>query len=93
MRDLPPAGAAPRSSAAATNDSGVVVGNTNDCHFNSITAAEWRHGSAIDLNTMIAPTSTHLANVLYLSQRGEIVGQSVLANGDHHMFLLIPITH
>jgi len=42
---------------------------------------------------MIAPTSTHLANVLYLSQRGEIVGQSVLANGDHHMFLLIPITH
>jgi hypothetical protein len=52
----------------------------------------WRHGHATDLNTLIAPTSTQLTKALYLSERGEIVGESVLANGDHHMFLLIPRT-
>ena len=92
MLDLHPAGAAPCSDATAINDSGVVVGATNDCHDNSIAAMVWRHGHATDLNTLIAPTSTHLTKALYLSQRGEIVGESVLANGDHHMFLLIPRT-
>jgi probable HAF family extracellular repeat protein len=92
MRDLPPAGAAPCSSATAINDSGVLVGDTNDCHDNSIAAMVWRHGHAADLNTLIAPTSTHLTKALYLSERGEIVGESVLANGGHHMFLLIPRT-
>jgi probable HAF family extracellular repeat protein len=92
MLDLPPAGAAPCSSATAINDSGVLVGDTNDCHDNSIAAMVWRHGHATDLNTLIAPTSTHLTKALYLSERGQIVGESVLANGDHHMFLLIPRT-
>jgi probable HAF family extracellular repeat protein len=92
MRELPPVGEAPCSDATAINDSGVAVGGTEDCHFNSIAAIVWRHGSATDLNTLIAPTSTHLTKALYISERGEIVGQSVLANGDGHMFLLIPKT-
>jgi len=93
MRDLPPAGGARCSSAGAINDSGVAVGDVNDCHFNSSAAMVWRHGSAIDLNTLIAPTTTHLLKALYISERGEIVGESVLANGDRHMFLLIPTAH
>jgi probable HAF family extracellular repeat protein len=92
MRDLPPAGTAPCSDATAINDSGVLVGGTNDCHDNAVAAMVWRHGHATDLNTLIAPTSTHLTKALYLSERGEIVGESVLANGGHHMFLLIPRT-
>jgi probable HAF family extracellular repeat protein len=92
MRDLPPLSGAACSDATAINDSGVAVGDASDCHDNSIAAMVWRHGSATDLNTLIAPTSTHLAKALYISERGEIVGSSVLANGDGHMFLLIPKT-
>jgi probable HAF family extracellular repeat protein len=91
-RDLPPVSGAACSDATAINDSGVAVGDASDCHDNSIAAMVWRHGSATDLNALIAPTSTHLTKALYISERGEIVGSSVLANGDSHMFMLIPKT-
>jgi probable HAF family extracellular repeat protein len=90
MRDLPPAGGSPCSNAFAVNNSGVAVGNTTDCHGNSIAAIVWQHGSATDLNKLIAPTSTRLTDAEYISDHGEIVGHGVLPNGDTHVFLLIP---
>jgi probable HAF family extracellular repeat protein len=90
MRDLPPAGGSPCSNAFAINNPGVAVGNTTDCQGNAIAAIVWQHGSATDLNTLIAPTSTRLTDAEYINDQGEIVGHGVLTNGDTRVFLLIP---
>jgi probable HAF family extracellular repeat protein len=92
MRDLRPVSGSPCSNAFAINNSGVAVGNTTDCHGNSIAAIVWQHGTATDLNTLITSTGTHLTDAEYISDQGEIVGHAVLANGATHVFLLIPRT-
>jgi hypothetical protein len=51
----------------------------------------WEHGSIVDLNTLIDPgASLYLAAAAFLNDRGEIVGDGLLANGDNRAFLLIP---
>jgi hypothetical protein len=50
----------------------------------------WQHGIPHDLNTLIAPTTLDLIDALSINDRGEIIGEGVLPNGNVHNFLLIP---
>ena len=89
MKDLGTANGNPCSHADSINNEGQIVGSTTDCHTN-LAAVIWAHGSAIDLNTLIAPSTLHLTEAVYISDQGQIVGYGVLPNGDQHAYLLIP---
>jgi probable HAF family extracellular repeat protein len=79
------------SSAQAINSKTQVVGFAVSCDGVSRQAFLWEHGSIVDLNTLIPPDSgLHLTAAGFLNDRGEIVGDGLLANGDNHAFLLIP---
>jgi len=91
MHDLPPLPGAQCSNALAINDAGDVVGNATDCHGNSLGAVLWRGAVPIDLNTLLAPSAPHLTDVSSFNDRGEIVSEVALPDGNQHEFLLIPI--
>ena len=67
-----------------------MVGNSTDCRGNSLAAVIWKHGMAVDLNTLIIPWSFYLTNVTSINDRGEIIGEGVLRDGSHRNFLLVP---
>jgi probable HAF family extracellular repeat protein len=90
LTSLPPAAGALCSNAFAINATDLVVGNATDCQNHSIAAMLWKHGSAFDLNTLIARTRLHLTDAVYINGRGEIVCAAVLPNGDDHIVLLVP---
>jgi probable HAF family extracellular repeat protein len=52
----------------------------------------WENGGPmVDLNTLIPPNSAlELFIGSSINDRGEITGQALLANGDEHVFVLIP---
>ena len=51
----------------------------------------WERGSIADLNALIpAHSGVQLMAAVGLNERGEIVAQGVLPNGDLHAFLLVP---
>src|SRR5262249_42874468 len=89
MTDLPPVGGAADAFANAVNDRGQVVGNETDTQFNELTAVLWAAGHGYDLNTLAAPTRRKMTSADYTNNRGDIVGQGVLPNGDQRIFLLI----
>jgi uncharacterized membrane protein len=93
MRDLPPIGGAPCSNAFAINATGEVAGNTTNCQGQALTAVLWSHGSAVDLNKLIAPSALHLTEPVGINNAGDITGYGVLPNGHVHNFLLIPNNH
>jgi probable HAF family extracellular repeat protein len=79
------------SSAWGINSKTQIVGNSATCDFSILVAFLWENGSMVDLNTLIpANASLQLFNAIYISDRGEITGFGILANGDVHDFLLIP---
>jgi probable HAF family extracellular repeat protein len=90
MRALSPVNGAPCSNAGSINASGEVVGNATDCQGNELAAVLWRHGTAVDLNTLVAPSDLHLTTAEFINDKGEIVGFGKLPNGDQRVFLLIP---
>ncbi len=90
MHDLPPLVGSPCSSGNAINARDEVVGRVGDCHGGGLAAVIWQHGIPVDLNTLIAPTTLDLTDALSINDRGEIIGEGVLPNGDAHNFLLIP---
>lgn len=90
MRDLQPVNHAPCSNAGSVNASDEAVGNATDCHGDELAAVLWRDGSAIDLNTLVAPSDLHLTSAEYINDKGEIVGFGKLPNGQQRVFLLIP---
>jgi probable HAF family extracellular repeat protein len=92
MRDLPPVDNAPCSNGNAVSNRDEVVGNIGDCHGAELAAVLWTDGHAYDLNTLIAPSALHLTNADYINDRGEIVANGVLPNGDQRVVLLIPNT-
>lgn len=75
------------------NSRGQVVGESSPSCFGEPAeeAFLWENGSMVDLNTLIpANSGLELAHAFSINDRGEINGEGVLANGDHHAFLLIP---
>jgi integrase len=60
-----------------------------DTNGNELDAALSSGRNADDLNTLIAPSALHLISAEYVNNQGEIVGQGVLQDGSHRVFLLI----
>jgi probable HAF family extracellular repeat protein len=89
MLDLPPVSGAPWSFANSVNDQDQVVGNVTDTNGNELDAALWSGRNAYDLNTLIAPSALHLVSAEYVNDQDQIVGQGVLPDGSHRVFLLI----
>jgi probable HAF family extracellular repeat protein len=93
MTDLGSVGSDPCSRALSINSKGQIVGFTIAvCGGNPTLGFLWEDGGPmIDLNTLVPPGSgLSLVEAIYINDRGEIVGNGVLANGDVHAFLLIP---
>lgn len=90
MRDLVPVNDAPCSNTFSINNLDEAVGNVTNCYGHELGAVLWYHGSAYDLNSLIAPSQLHLDSAEYISDKGEIVGHGTLPNGDKRIFLLIP---
>ena len=90
MHDLPPLAGSRCSNGNAINAQDMVVGRDGDCHGGGLAAMIWQHGIPHDLNTLIAPTTLDLIDALSINDRGEIIGEGVLPNGNVHNFLLIP---
>jgi probable HAF family extracellular repeat protein len=79
------------SIAYVINSREQVVGGADDCQGNNQHAFVWEKGSIADLNALIPDDSgVQLMAAVGLNDRGEIVAQGVLSNGDLHAFLLIP---
>ena len=53
----------------------------------------WEHGSAFDINKLVAPAALHLTEPVAINNAGDIIGYVVLPNGHVHNFLLIPNNH
>jgi probable HAF family extracellular repeat protein len=80
------------STAYAINSSGQIVGDAGACGIGG-DAWLWENGGPmVDLNTLAIPGSgLHLADARLINDRGEIVCTGVLANGDLHAVVLIPV--
>jgi probable HAF family extracellular repeat protein len=82
----------PCSTGYAVNSSGQIVGDAGVCGVGG-DAWLWENGGPmVDLNTLaILGSGMHLADARLINNRGEIVCTGVLANGDLHAVLLIPV--
>jgi probable HAF family extracellular repeat protein len=91
MTDLGTLDGAACTTANAVNSRGQIVGDAGVC-FVGGTGWLWEDGGPIvDLNTLAIPGSDiHLAGALQINDRGEIVVEGVLPNGDRHTLLLVP---
>jgi len=79
------------SAANSINSKTQIVGESNSCDGSIDDAFLWEKGSMADLNTLVPAGSTlQLFNAVYITDRGEITGFGILANGNVHTFLLIP---
>jgi probable HAF family extracellular repeat protein len=87
MTDLGTVPGQPCSFASSLNDVGQVVGGSCTSDGNGWL---WDHGTITDLNTLVAPSALHLAEAQLISDRGEIVVNAILPNGDQHVAVLIP---
>jgi len=82
----------PNSEGFVVNSRRQVVGATQDDNFNYVHAFLWERGSMADLNALIVPLAgnVQLNAAVGLNERGEIVAQGTLPNGDQHAYLLVP---
>lgn len=85
----------PCSQANMINSKSQIVGTSATCDFFTVQHAFiWEKGQMTDLNTVVpAGSGLQLLDALEINERGEIIGQGVIANGDQHVFLLIPCAH
>ena len=97
MTDLGSTPGRPFSKAYSINASGQAVGEAfvDDGTDTPGLAVLWEDGNpALDLNTFVPPgVDFQLHEAVFISDRGEIAGKALLANGDAHGFLLIPDGH
>jgi probable HAF family extracellular repeat protein len=80
------------SNAHGINSSGQIIGISSDC-VTSYHAALWENGGPwVDLNTLVPPHPGVQLNGLdnYINDRGEILTDGTLTNGDNHAYVLIP---
>ena len=94
MRDLPPVGGT-CSTATAINASDGVVGATTDCHGNDLRALLWKNGTAVDLNTLVAPAPGQMTMTFpsQIDDQGQIAGVGFTPDGNVHSFVLVPNRH
>jgi probable HAF family extracellular repeat protein len=80
------------SYAHQINAEGQVTGSSDDdCNDGNSHAFLWEHGGPmVDLNDLVSGADMTLGGATGINDRGEITGIGVLANGDAHVFLLIP---
>ena len=73
------------------NSGGQAIGTSADCHGNVLHLFLWEHGSMLNLTGLILPGSNVIFDdPTFINDRGEIVGNGLLPNGDQHAVLLIP---
>ncbi len=81
------------SEAWGINDFRQVVGLSNTCAGEfSGRAFLWQSGGPmLDLNALVEnPSDLYLYAATYINDRGEIIAQGMLPNGDAHTLLLVP---
>jgi len=85
MTDLGTVAGQPLSTGYAINSKTQIVGDSSD------NAWLWENGSIVDLNTLVPPdTGFHVGTAAAINDRGEIVANGLLSNGNAHVVLLIP---
>ena len=91
MTDLGTPGGDPCSTANSINSQGQIVGDAGVC-FVGGRGWLWENGGPIvDLNVLAIPGSGfHVGEAKLINDRGEIVCNGVLPNGDIHAILLVP---
>jgi probable HAF family extracellular repeat protein len=91
MTDLGTVGSDPCSNGFHINASGQVVGTSTDCRGTILHTFLWENGSMIDLSAQVLPGSGFaFVEPVAVNDRGEIVGNGTLTNGDVHAVLLKP---
>jgi probable HAF family extracellular repeat protein len=84
MTDLGTVAGQPRSTGFAINSKTQIVGDSSENGW------LWENGSIVDLNTLVPPdTGFHVGMAGAINDRGEIVANGLLSNGEH-VVLLIP---
>jgi probable HAF family extracellular repeat protein len=81
------------SEAWSINDFRQVVGLSNSCSGEtSGRAFIWQNGGPmLDLNALLEnPSDLYLYGASYITDRGEIIAQGMLSNGEVHTALLVP---
>lgn len=79
------------SEAWSINDFRQIVGMSNACG-DAPRAFLWQTGGPmVDLNALVEnPSELYLYAASYIDDRGEIIAQGMLSNGDIHTVLLVP---
>jgi len=92
MTDLGTIGSDPCSDGYYLNERGQVIGTSTDCNGTTLHVFLWKNGSMINLSSQVLPGSgfTDVEPVV-INDRGEIVANGVLQNGDVHTVLLRPV--
>jgi probable HAF family extracellular repeat protein len=80
------------SYAHQINSKDQVTGSSDDdCADGNSHAFLWENGGpTVDLNDLVSGADMTLGGATGINDRGEITGTGVLANGEVHVFLLIP---
>jgi len=91
MRNLGTVDGDPCSIAWGINSKRQIGGASWDCGANYTHAFLWENGGpSVDLNTLVPRGSGVQLTVASPNERGEIIAEGLLPNGDNHAFLLIP---
>ena len=94
--DLGTVGQDPCSEAWSVNEDRQIVGVSFTCwDYGTGRAFLWENGGPmVDLNALVEnPSDLHLLEGTYITDRGEIVAQGVLPNGEVHTAVLVPHGH
>jgi probable HAF family extracellular repeat protein len=80
------------SYAHQINSKGQVTGSSDDdCNDGNSHAFLWQNGGPmVDLNDLVCDRNMTLGGTTAINDRGEITGTGLVANGEVHVFLLIP---
>jgi probable HAF family extracellular repeat protein len=73
------------------NSRGQAIGTSTDCQGNVLHLFLWDHDSMLNLSSLILSGSNVIFDdPAFINDRGEIVGNGLLPNGDQHAVALIP---
>jgi probable HAF family extracellular repeat protein len=78
------------SAANGINAAAQIVGNTWVCGVSGGPPFLWENGVMYALQSLAAPSALRLTEAQFIDDRGEIVGNAVLPNGDVRVFLMVP---
>ena len=91
MTDLGTISGDPCSDGFYLNERGQAIGISTDCNGTVLHTFLWENGSMIDLSAQVLPGSGFAGlEPVVINDRGEIVGNGLLQNGDFHAVVLTP---